>query len=365
MELQDYKKKLREMGCIDDSFDEPVLYNPARVEDGQTYTCSNLKIITAYTDIDRISTHMIGLADGMKEKRFAKDVSVEIIIGMAKSSISKKKHDAIVRLVKYINSNSDMPKLSCRYICQGKEVHSKVYLWSTYTKTKGSTIPMLAYAGSLNYTMNAFYKRRESVVVADAFAMDLYYKNLLKDTLDCTDLEVMRRIKNLSDPSAKCDMNPDEDLQEKDYEYYNSQTPVDILKVSLLTADGSQTGYGSGINWGIRKNGTKRNRNQAYIPYNVADRKEGFFPDRIHETDLNCPIFKVITKDIGSFHMRMAQQNNKALHSAESNAILGEWIRNRMGIMNGTLITKEMLEHYGKTYVTFRKYKDGTYLLDF
>lgn len=81
--------------------------------------------------------------------------------------------------------------------------------------------------------------------------------------------------------------------------------------------------------------------------------------------DENCPMFKVITKDFGSFHMRMAQQGNKALHSVESNAILGEWIRKRIGAPSGGYVTKQMLELYGKTYVTFRKYADGTYLLDF
>ena len=63
--------------------------------------------------------------------------------------------------------------------------------------------------------------------------------------------------------------------------------------------------------------------------------------------------------------MRMAQQGNKALHSVESNAILGEWIRKRIGAPAGGYVTKQMLELYGKTYVTFRKYEDGTYLLDF
>ena len=72
-----------------------------------------------------------------------------------------------------------------------------------------------------------------------------------------------------------------------------------------------------------------------------------------------------ITKDFGSFHMRMAQQGNKALQSVESNAILGEWIRKKIGAPSGGYITKQMLELYGKTYVTFRKYEDGTYLLDF
>lgn len=72
-----------------------------------------------------------------------------------------------------------------------------------------------------------------------------------------------------------------------------------------------------------------------YIPYNHKDKKAGFFPDRENPDDENCPMFKVITKDFGSFHMRMAQQGNKALHSVESNAILGEWIRKRIGAPAG------------------------------
>ncbi len=116
---------------------------------------------------------------------------------------------------------------------------------------------------------------------------------------------------------------------------------------------------------GIRQNGTKRNPNQAYIPYNRNDKKEGFFPDRINPNDKNCPIFRVITKDYGSFHMRMAQANNKALHSAENNAILGEWIRLKLGVPQGCYVTKQMLLNYGKTFVTFRKYPNNVYLLDF
>lgn len=68
--------------------------------------------------------------------------------------------------------------------------------------------------------------------------------------------------------------------------------------------------------------------------------------------------FKLIMKDL-------EESGNKALHSAESNSILGEWIRQEMHVPSGTYITKQMLENYGKTKVTFRKYEDGTYLLDF
>ncbi len=341
-------------------FDEPVLYTPARTEFARP--CFSLKIITAFTDCERISTHMIKLAEGMKNNRLLKGLSVEIILGMTKSSLSQKKHEDICRLVRFLNDAKDMPKISCRYICQGPEVHSKVYIWSSHDEVTNE-LPCIAFCGSLNYTMNAFYKRRESVSMCNSLEAYMYYKNLLPDTIDCFDPDVSEKLKNVMNNTSDTFVEPDN--SEKDYLTYDAETPVDTLTVSLLRADGSDTGYGSGINWGIRKNGTKRNQNQAYIPYNRKDKKAGFFPDRENPDDENCPMFKVITKDFGSFHMRMAQQGNKALHSVESNAILGEWIRKRINAPSGGYVTKQMLELYGKTAVTFRKYEDGTYLLDF
>ena len=133
----------------------------------------------------------------------------------------------------------------------------------------------------------------------------------------------------------------------------------------MLRADDSETGYGSGINWGIRPYGYPRNPNQAYIPYNSRDKVADFFSDRLKPEDKNCPMFRVITKDYGSFHMRVVQGGNKALQSVESNAIIGEWIRKRIGVPSGGFITRKMLDLYGRTYVTFRKYENGIYLLDF
>ena len=349
---------------ITKDFDEPILYYPARLD--ARIPCNTLKIITAFTDCERISTHMIHLSEGIKNKRFVKNINVEIILGMTKSSLSLKKHEDICRLVRIINESSSMPTLSCRYICSGPEVHSKLYLWEYMQHICGekyTPMPLIAYCGSLNYTMNAFYKRRESVAACDAIDAYKYYCNLFKDTVDCFDSKASERLKNVVNNNQEIVEEPDN--SERDYIIYDEKQPLDTLTVSLLRADGSDTGYGSGINWGIRKNGTKRNPNQAYIPYNKHDKKEGFFPDRNSTYDINCPMFKVITKDYGSFHMRMAQDGNKALHSVESNAILGEWIRKRLGVPSGGYVTKEMLEHYGKTYVTFRKYEEYIYLLDF
>ncbi len=346
---------------ISSGFDEPILYAPAKVDD--IHSCSGLKIVTAFTDCDRISTHMIKLAEGMKNGLFVKGLRVEIILGMTKSSLSQKKHEDICRLIRFLNGSREMPYISCRYICNGSEVHSKLYIW-TQNHQNGSVIPKYAYCGSLNYTMNAFYKRREIVSKCDGTAALQYFNAVLTDTIDCFDDDVANKLKNIANTAFVAEAD-EPDNSELEYSRYNMSIPVDTLKVSLLRADGTDTGYGSGINWGIRPNGTRRDRNQAYIPYNAADKKIGFFPDRFTPADENCPMFKVITKDFGSFHMRMAQQGNKALHSVESNAILGEWIRKRLGEPSGAYITKQMLENYGKTYVVFRKYADGTYLLDF
>ncbi len=343
------------------SFDEPVLYAPARIESPSP--CNSLKIVTAFTDCDRISTHMIALSDGMRTGQFVKGLSVEIILGMTKTGLSPKKHEDICRLLRFLSGTKGMPSISCRYVVQGPEVHSKLYIWS-HPYENDPEVPGVAYCGSLNYTMNAYYKRRETVSTCSAYDAYQYYKQVREFTVDCFDPTVSEKLKNVTNNSPEALDEPG-DSSESDYLFYDSMSPVDTLRVSLLLADGSDTGYGSGVNWGIRKNGTKRGQNQAYIPYNSQDRKAGFFPDRLNPSDENCPMFKVITKDFGSFHMRMAQQGNKAIHSVESNAILGEWIRKRIGAPSGGYVTKHMLELYGRTYVTFRRYADGTYLLDF
>ena len=113
---------------ISEKFDEPVLYSPARVD---FYSpCNSLKIITAFTDCERISTHMIALSEGMRNKRFIKGIDVEIILGMTKSSLSQKKHEDICRLIGFLRESKEMPHISCRYISNGPEVHSKIYVWA-------------------------------------------------------------------------------------------------------------------------------------------------------------------------------------------------------------------------------------------
>lgn len=332
-----------------DNLEEVILLAPAK-------DCNKLQIITGFTDCERISTHLIKLADGVKEGLYQKGIKIEMILGMYKgASITAKKHQRLQAMLTYAPPSANRPKFSCRYVVQDKEVHSKMYIWSKDDE------PRFAFCGSANYSMNAFQNRRECMVDCDPHQAKAYYQTLYADSMDCLDKDIKGKLDSIKRQKTTNDVDdPDND----DYEDYNKRTPVDTASISLLMANGG-IGYGSSVNWGIRPNGTKRDPNQAYIPYNSADKVPGFFPDRVNPTDKNCPIFRVITKHGGVFHMRMAQAGNKGLHSAENNSILGRWIRNEMKVPSGTFITEQMLKNYGKTRVTFRKYADGTYLLDF
>lgn len=333
-----------------ENLENKILLNPA-VELG----CTSLKIITGYTDIECIYRHLINLSDMDKKERF----SVEMILGMTNSNgLSEKKHRDINRLIESIKDNSKMPDFICRYKVVGADIHSKVYIWSKDNN------PVLAFCGSANYSMNAFFKRRECMTDCDSSEAQKYFDSIVPDTILATDSAVKDRINFARKKEAEVEIDT-YNLENLTWTMFEDKIPLDTCQVSLLTADGKETGNGSGLNWGIRPNGTKRDRDQAYIPYNKKDKKDGFFPLKKDNSVKNNPLFKVVTKDFPPFFMRVAQDGNKGIHSAESNALLGKYFRNKLGLASGTFITKEMLENYGRTYVTFKKYDNDVYVMEF
>lgn len=348
-------------------FENVVLYNPAQLD---WLNCDHLQIVTGFADCDMISQHLIQLHDGQvgKGKIYSSKINIDIILGMYKGAgLTMRKHRNILQTLNRVNAiDSNHIHTSCRYIYRGDEVHSKVYAWSKNGE------PLLSYVGSANYTVNAFRVRRETMCDCEPDEPVEYYNSLLNDSIDCFDKDVPKLLR-LSDTNI-----PDEEISPDNYEnltYDNliKRTPIDVLNVSWLSQNG-RVGESSGPNWGIRsKDGYidqhgiyvkyNRDRNQAYLPYN--NRKVGFFPDRKNPHDKNCPLFKAVTKNDGIFYMRMAQDNNKALHTAESNAILGKWLRKCLRLPDGAPVTLADFKRYGRTYVTFYKYADDVFIMDF
>ncbi len=327
---------------------EKILLKPA--EEG----CDSLKIITGYTDVGFIGSHLVQLADLIKERKRRK-ISVEMILGMTgPKAITKKKHDNIQRTIQNWKKRKGV-KFICRYKTKGKDIHSKVYLW-----LQGKD-PKVAFCGSANYSENAFSKRRECMTECNPQEALLYFNELISDTLEATDQNIAKEIRFAN--KGALDLEDDaQNLENLSYNDYQGRKPVDTCSVSLLVATGERTGNKSGLNWGQR--GT-RDKNQAYIPYNKPDRKNGFFPLKESAEKKNNPLFKVVVKDFPPFLMRVAQDNGKGLQSAESNAILGSFFRQKLGLGDGVRIEKKDLEKYGTTRVLFKKYDDGVFLMDF
>mgnify|MGYP001272106053 CR=1 FL=1 len=110
----------------------------------------------------------------------------------------------------------------------------------------------------------------------------------------------------------------------------------------------------SGLNWGQRPG---RNGNQAYISIPADIQRSGFFPDVGIAFQLEC--------DDGYKMMCVrAQQNGKALHSHQDNALMGSYFRKRLGLISGQLIIVQHLYNYGRLSVDISK-NGNLYYLDF
>lgn len=339
-----------------EDLEEKILLNPAVIGE---WGCDTLKIISGYTDVEMIARHLTRLKDLFANGKIARVKRVDLILGMtAGSALTEKKHKRILKLISQLQKDKKFPRFTCSYIYHGKQVHSKVYIW-----LKGKT-PQIAFCGSANYSTQAFKNRRECMTECDAKKALFYFNQLKNDSILC-DSENIENYIGFSSSTVITDELDEFNIENLSWKQYSKKKPLATIEISLLKADGSDTGYGSGVNWGIRQNKTPRNPNQAYIPYNIQDRVDGFFPDDIDPETNQYPIFKVIP-DVGEpFLMRRAQAGGKGLHSIESNAIIGEYLRKKLNLKSGEFITKQMMVDYGKTTITFMKYSDDVYLMKY
>lgn len=112
-----------------------------------------------------------------------------------------------------------------------------------------------------------------------------------------------------------------------------------------------------GLNWGNRAG---RNINQAYLDLPKSIYESDFFPQ-------NGITFNIRTDDNRNIKFTRAQKDNvngHALQTPEDNSIIGIYLRNRLSINPGEIITKEAIEEYGRNYITISKI-GNFYYLDF
>ena len=277
-------------------------------------------------------------------------IDVKLFFGRAIEGISMPIHESFIELSKNPFSKS-YRSFSCQYIYQNSPVNANIYLWF-----KGNE-PFIAFTGSANFIQRAFSKsQREIMVECDPRKAADYFEQIEGDSIFCYNSEVEEYIPIFSFHDMLDKFNNPEILEEN------------MIKLSLLNSRTGETHTSSGLNWGHRlnsytkKDGTElkrhRNPNETYIPLPKNIAKSGFFP-------LGKQHFTVVTDDRKQLTLRVEQQGDKAITTPKSNALLGEYFRNRLGLPNGAFISKEDLKSYGRTDVTFIKIDDEQYFMDF
>ena len=320
-----------------------VLIQPA--EDG----ADELLIVSGYASPLMAVWHMSKLLE------LGHDIPISLIVGMtpAGQGINKAQHKDFQKLAKgtkgvTVDGATYSGPFTCYYLVKGNPCHAKVYIWLKDGK------PVVAMTGSANYTQNGFGENQfgenqvEAITTTDPEIAKKLYDQLLPNSFACTNNKINQMIA-IAEPGVNQTITIAGHNQYRDFD--DSQR----ARLLLLTQRDFVVHSTAGLNWGQR--GT-RDRNQAYIPIEKRIRNRNFFPPRAEQ-------FTVLTDDGESFIMAVAQDDGKALHSTESNALLGLYFRNRMGLQSGEKIIKDHLRQYGRMTVDFYRIEPGTYLMDF
>lgn len=285
----------------------------------------HLCIVSAYAT-PRMATWVMNLV-----KSLDKHIKITLIVGMTgEQGVPTTDHEGFKSLI-HERPAENIEAFECSYVYRGAPVHSKLYIWLSQEQ------PFCAFAGSANFTQTAFsIRQREIMAECDAVMAFDYFNTLIDDTIYCNHAEVEEFITI---------------LPPRDITYENAEQ----VRLSLLTRRTGDVGLVSGLNWGQRD---RRNPNEAYIPMPAHVARSGFFP-------LDETVFTVLTDDHRQLLLRVEQAGNKAITTPLSNALLGEYFRNRLNIAEGMKVTKDDLERYGRTDVAFTKIDDELFYMDF
>ena len=264
-------------------------------------------------------------------------ISVELIItSVSDHGISKANHDGFKVLHKTSHSKDSSNTFFCSYFHETSDVNKSTFIWLN------NDVPIKAFSCSCNFTQGVLLKS-QSCSIFEQSASEAYhsYEKAVDNSIYCINSEVEDYI--VIDPSY---LPTSEKMNMDDPNY---------ISLSLVTKRTGEPGTKSGLNWGQRK---KRNRNEAYIPLPRKIAKSDFFP-------LNEQHFLVVTDDHHTLQLRVEQEGNKAITTPASNAQLGEYFRNRLGLANGAYVRLADLDAYGRRDVSFYKIDEEQYYMDF
>lgn len=270
-------------------------------------------------------------------------VRLHLIVGMCpQDGMSISNHLSFRRLC----MDDYLGRFECMYLFKPPPTHAKTYTWSKAGE------PVRAFTGSANYSQGAFFGRTvETVTEDDPTETKQFFEQVKSGAIHCTDGDVEKEIKFYTGTPV-----PKAPIETKPGSAITITSLMPSVTLSFLDNNGYLPGR-SGLNWGQRPE-YRRDPNQAYIRVPVKVARAMFFPPRGTH-------FTVFTDDGAAIDCVVAQAGEKAIESKPSNAIIGAYFRNRIGITSARAITLSDLKKYGRTDVTFYKIGDESYYMDF
>ena len=308
------------------------LYDNALVEPGKV--ANELFAVSGYASATFANRHLKDLQKYDKRR-------VNLIIGMP-----GKRTDHLAFLALYKRYPD---RFKGYYLKSSPPVHSKTYGWFN------QDIPVIGYTGSANYSQSGFLGSTQvnQLVEDDPLQILDFYNSLLPRCVDMlefefNDGELQQHLASII--GLEGDVPRGQIIWE---------IPDKRVRISFLDRRISYPAVPtrSGLNWGQRPE-EGREPNQAYLSIKLDARKEGFLPP-MEKT------FTLITDDNYTMDCVVAQQGRKAIHSTFDNSDIGKYIRKRIDVPLGELITVDHLKSYGRTDYTLEKLDEETFLFDF
>ncbi len=312
--------------------------------------CDDLVIVSGYVGPDPV------------KKISEIPIPTTIIYGMYGSDgIGKALHQALVE--------ADNASKGVSIFYSTIPVHSKLYLW----RYKGEVVHALI--GSANFSTNGLttpYKETLAETTADTFPrLDAYYKLIKERCIRCTDGTI-----SASRISRR--------VEEKSYDPTICSMPL------YITENGKEfIPEKSGLNWGMAKlSGSHVNINDAYIPIpaELAKHYPDLFPVKkmapeaiegvVRKNHRDNDNIDIIWDD--GVSMTGLLEGNRCVKSGDSiveypkqiatspsKALLGRYLRRRIGVPEGQAISIDDLNRYGRKTINVSLQGEGIYYFDF
>lgn len=275
-----------------------------------------------------------------------------VIYGMyGNSSISPKLHSTLLKLETLSQNTtilySDIP------------VHSKCYIW----KNKGKIVHALI--GSANFSTSGLtipFRETLAETTQDTFLpLNQYLNQILSNSTPCTEVNLI--------PNSKTTVNP------------VTSTNNHTCSMVLYDPRTGEVPTASGLNWCHSSQG-HTSIDDGYIPIRtsyIREYPELFPPKQMVATRTNGgkanrqnDSIELIWDD-GTIMEALLEGSQpvdgiihpKNLSSFPSKNILGSYIRHRLGLPSGSLVTKSDLDRYGRDDIELSLLENGTYYADF